>query len=115
MRFRYFKFSMSVTEVTTLEQLNALCKEHGKVLVDFHATWCGPCKAIAPYVTEQSKAQGIHLVKVDVDEAGEIAAKYTVQAMPTFKVLDGGANAVFEKVGGGKANVEACFAKIKEM
>lgn len=98
-----------------MEQLKALCSQHGKLFVDFHATWCGPCKMIAPFVVEQSKARGVHLVKIDVDEAGEIAAHYGVNAMPTFKVLDANANQVFEKVGGGKPNVEACLDHYAKM
>ena len=88
---------------------------HGKVMVDFHATWCGPCKAIAPYVVQQCEQNGVHLVKVDVDQASELAQKYQVKAMPTFKVLDASANAVLEKVGGGQANVNACIEHYKSM
>lgn len=56
------------------------------VVVDFFATWCGPCKVIAPKLEEfQNKyADKIVVVKVDVDECEDLAAKYNVSSMPTF-------------------------------
>ena len=91
---------MSVQDVTQLSELQELCKKHKKVLVDFHATWCGPCLAIGPYVVQQCQQQGVHLIKVDVDK-GDISQNYGIKAMPTFKVLKDDASVVFEIVGGG--------------
>ncbi|KFB35491.1 hypothetical protein ZHAS_00002241 [Anopheles sinensis] len=56
------------------------------VVVDFFATWCGPCKAIAPKLEEfQNKyADKIVVVKVDVDECEDLAAQYNISSMPTF-------------------------------
>lgn len=56
------------------------------VVVDFFATWCGPCKVIAPKLEEfQAKyAEKILVVKVDVDECEDLAAKYNISSMPTF-------------------------------
>uniref|UniRef100_A0A182IJ03 Thioredoxin n=1 Tax=Anopheles atroparvus TaxID=41427 RepID=A0A182IJ03_ANOAO len=56
------------------------------VVVDFYATWCGPCKAIAPKLEEfQNKyADKIVVVKVDVDECEDLAAQYNISSMPTF-------------------------------
>ena len=90
---------------TNLADLKALCSKNGATLVDFHATWCGPCRAIAPYVVEQCQKNGVALVKVDVDQNGEAAAHYGISAMPTFKVLDRNGNKIDEVVGGGQANV----------
>lgn len=77
------------------EQFNALLQKADRSLVDFHATWCGPCKAIAPYVTSQCQTKGVNLIKVDVDKNAAIATKYAIQAMPTFKVIDRNGNVVF--------------------
>lgn len=56
------------------------------VVVDFFATWCGPCKVIAPKLEEfQNKyADKLVVIKVDVDECEDLAAKYNISSMPTF-------------------------------
>ena len=54
------------------------------VVVDFHAVWCPPCRAIAPQVHRLAEANDIVVVKVDVDEAQDVASREGVQAMPTF-------------------------------
>ena len=101
-------------DADTPEQFDAMLKKAHKSLVDFHATWCGPCRAIAPYVVDECAKQGVNLIKVDVDKNAGVAGKYSIQAMPTFKVVDINGNVVFEKVGGGKDNVNACIAACKQ-
>jgi len=55
------------------------------VVVDFFATWCGPCKMVAPHMEEMSKnMDNVVFLKVDVDEVEDITEEYQVQAMPTF-------------------------------
>ena len=74
-----------IEHVNSLEELKAAAKE-GKVLVDFFATWCGPCKMIAPVLEDLDKdpSFGVKIVKVDVDEASDAAMEYRVQAIPTL-------------------------------
>ncbi|HUF28822.1 MAG TPA: thioredoxin [Gemmatimonadaceae bacterium] len=62
------------------------------VMVDFHADWCGPCKAMAPAVDELArKAQGRLLVaKVDTERAQKTAMKFRISAVPTVIVFEGG-------------------------
>lgn len=58
----------------------------GLVLADFWATWCGPCKMIAPVLEEIDAEMGdkVKIVKLDVDENQETAAKYGVMSIPTL-------------------------------
>ena len=57
----------------------------GEVLVDFWATWCGPCRMLAPVLEEVAKERPeLTIVKVDVDEAGELAAKFGISSIPTL-------------------------------
>ena len=61
------------------------------VLVDFWATWCGPCRMVAPIIEEiAEEAVGFKVGKVDVDEEGELAMKYHVSSIPTLMVFSGG-------------------------
>lgn len=62
------------------------------VVVDFWATWCGPCRMIAPIVEKLAEeyAGRVRFVKVDVDAEPKIAERYRVRAIPTLLVLDRG-------------------------
>ena len=56
-----------------------------QVVIDFHAQWCGPCKMIAPQVEQMDKDMAdVVFLKVDVDEAEDVAQEYNITAMPTF-------------------------------
>ena len=70
------------------------------VLVDFFAEWCGPCKMMAPVLDEVARdyAGKLKVVKVDVDESGETAARFGVTAMPTFVLVKNGREA-FRRIG----------------
>jgi thioredoxin 1 len=70
------------------------------VLVDFFAEWCGPCKMMAPLLDEVARdyAGKLKVVKVDVDESGETAARFGITAMPTFVLVKNGREA-FRRIG----------------
>eukprot|EP00092_Neocalanus_flemingeri_P005489 GFUD01005919.1.p2 GENE.GFUD01005919.1~~GFUD01005919.1.p2 ORF type:complete len:106 (-),score=34.79 GFUD01005919.1:661-978(-) len=76
-----------VHSVESMDDFNSQLAAAGDklVVVDFHATWCGPCKMIAPHLQEMSNTmEDVVFLKVDVDECEDIAAKYEISAMPTF-------------------------------
>ena len=61
------------------------------VLVDFWATWCGPCKMLSPIIAEvASEADGFKVCSVDVDEEQDLAISYGVSSIPTLLVFKGG-------------------------
>jgi thioredoxin 1 len=64
----------------------------GLVLVDFWATWCGPCKMIAPVLEEVDAEIGdkVQIVKVDVDENQQTAGKYGIMSIPTLVLFKDG-------------------------
>lgn len=62
------------------------------VLVDFYATWCGPCKMQAP-ILEQLKAKmgdGVTIIKIDVDRNAELASEYQIRSIPTLVIFKKG-------------------------
>ena len=62
-----------------------------KVVIDFYATWCGPCKKISPILEEiAGEHDDIKLIKVDVDKNEVLAQKFNITAMPTLVVLENG-------------------------
>ena len=76
--------------VTTAE-FDALLNEGKTVLVDFFATWCGPCKMLAPVLEEvDPDYPDVEFVKVDVDEEGDLARRYGISVIPTLFVIKNG-------------------------
>lgn len=81
-----------IIHINSVEQFNEEIKQ-GKVLVDFFATWCGPCKMLSPVLEEVDKecsVPGLKILKVDVDENGDIAASFGIQAVPTLFLFKDG-------------------------
>lgn len=62
------------------------------VLVDFFATWCGPCQSLAPILKEVKDSLGerVSIIKIDVDKNQEIASSYQVRGVPTMMLFQNG-------------------------
>ena len=74
--------------INSTEEFDNLIENNTLVVVDFTATWCGPCKKIGPYFDSLSQEfTSITFVKVDVDENEELVSRYEVSCMPTFMVI----------------------------
>ena len=82
---------MPVKEILSLDDFNNILQKHNKVIVDFFAIWCGPCKQISPFFLEQStKYPDVTFCKVDIEKNEEIANKYNIQSLPTFMTFKNG-------------------------
>ena len=82
---------MEVVKVTSNNFEEEVIKCEKTVLVDFYAEWCGPCKMLSPIIDEIAKENtDIKVVKVNVDEAQDLAMKYQVMSIPTLVVIKNG-------------------------
>ena len=76
--------------INSVAEFDEAVKE-GLVLVDFFATWCGPCKMLSPVLEEVANENpNLSILKIDVDEVGPLAAKFGVQAIPTLILFKDG-------------------------
>ena len=75
-----------------METFNDVISADRLVLVDFFATWCGPCKAMHPVLENLKQQLGdrLRIIKVDVDKYQQTAAQYGVQAVPTLMLFRSG-------------------------
>ncbi|XP_029648318.1 thioredoxin isoform X1 [Octopus sinensis] len=79
--------------IDSVEKFDQTLKENKDklIIIDFFATWCGPCKMIAPKLKAmEEEFKSVLFCTVDVDDASEVAEKEGIQAMPTFKFYKGG-------------------------
>lgn len=83
-----------------MDDFKQLINDSKPTLVDFFATWCGPCKAQAPVLEDVKKRVGdeANIIKIDVDKNQALAAAYSVRSIPTLIIFRGG-EAIWRGVG----------------
>jgi thioredoxin 1 len=81
-----------ITTVTDVNFQTEVIESDKPVLVDFWAPWCGPCRMVAPVLEEIAKERGedLQIVKLNIDENPETAAKFQVMSIPTLIVFKDG-------------------------
>ncbi|XP_068584445.1 thioredoxin-like [Cebidichthys violaceus] len=89
------KMANTIKEVADLAEFKQILKDAGDklVVVDFTATWCGPCKMIGPIfhgLASQPENKNVVFLKVDVDEADDVSKECKITSMPTFHFYKNG-------------------------
>lgn len=88
------------------------------IVIDFFATWCGPCKAMAPAMEQMQEKYGDKVVirKIDVDEEPALAQQYQVQSIPTLVIVSPSGEVIDKVVGAQPVEVlDAMFSKLASM
>ena len=82
---------MEIIKVNGQNFEEEVIKSEKPVLIDFYADWCGPCKMLSPIIDEVAEENtDIKVVKVNVDDAQDLAMKYQVMSIPTLVVIKNG-------------------------
>lgn len=82
---------MSVIKITKENYQEAVLNEKKKVLLDFWAPWCGPCRMVSPILDEiAAERPDIKVCKVNIDEEYDLASRYKVVSIPTLLVMEHG-------------------------
>ena len=81
-----------MAQIATNTNFDGLLESEKLVIVDFWATWCGPCRMLSPLLdeVEEEMADRITVVKVNVDDADEIAMRYRIMSIPTLVFVKNG-------------------------
>ncbi|ORM40693.1 Thioredoxin-1 [Babesia sp. Xinjiang] len=100
-----------VKQIGSLDEFHSTLSAPGLVVVDFFATWCGPCMNFAPKFETMSKDYpSAVFVKVDISEIPELQTKYAITSIPAFKLFKNG-EVVAEVVGASVINLKNAIEK----
>ncbi len=82
---------MSILKITSDNFEEEVLNSNKTTIIDFYADWCGPCKMMSPIIDEIAEENdNIKVGKLNVDEAGDLAAKYNVMSIPTIIIFKNG-------------------------
>ena len=97
-----------------MSKFNAIIKAETPTLVDFYATWCGPCNAMHPVLDQLKKqmGEGVRILKIDVDKNPDIADKFKIRGVPTFMLFKSG-KMMWRQSGG--MDVSTLKRRVKEL
>lgn len=100
--------------ITSTSEFDQIVSSSGDslIVVDFFATWCGPCKMISPLLDKFSNEYSqVKFLKVDVDQLGDIAQKYSISSMPTLVFIKNGEE-VERVIGANPAAIKSTISKL---
>lgn len=75
---------MTVININSVEELQKAVADNPTLLVDFWATWCGPCRVMGPILDKVSEEKNVVIAKVDVDSNPELSQMFNVMSIPTL-------------------------------
>ena len=85
------KTEEKVIEVTSRNFEEEVIKSEKPVIIDFYATWCGPCKRLSPIIEEVAREnENVKFVKIDIDNIKDITLEYQVKSIPTLLLIQNG-------------------------
>lgn len=96
---------MSVEKITAENFEQEVMKSERVVLLDFFATWCGPCRMVGPIIEEIAEEEpSVKVGKIDVDQEGDLASQFQIFSIPTLVVMKDGK--VVQKATGARSKEE---------
>jgi thioredoxin 1 len=91
LKYKQGEKNMPTVKVTSANFETEVIKSNKPVIIDFYADWCGPCKILGPTMEQiADERSDLKVVKINVDEEGELAQQFNVMSIPTIVVMKEG-------------------------